>query len=273
MKGLTVAASVAVILMVSAIALVIANADDTATASQAETAQANTNTAEPETTTTEPQTESTEPETESAEPEAGRSRPGFMEERLDDLLERGFITEEQLDEIDGWFREHPPWHGELPEDFDPEEFRERFRDHAPWDGELPEEFLAPGSGPHGFGFFHGHEDLMGMLDLTPEELMDALAEGTPLVDLIDNPEAFLDSLLAPMEERLDRAVEEGRVTQAEADELIQEARNRAEAFINGEVAEGEWFMRRRGFWGFGGFGESGPHNRAGSEAEPAGASA
>jgi hypothetical protein len=259
MKGLTIAAGVAVILMVSAIAVVIVNADDTATASQTATAQ-------PDTTTTLPKAES-------AEPESGPPLPGFVEERLDVLLERGFITEEQLDEIDAWFREHPRWDGELPEDFDPKEFRERFREHPPWDGELPEEFLVPRSRPQGFGFFRGHEDLMGMLDLTPEQLMDALAEGTPLVDLIDDPEAFLDSLLAPIEERLDRAVEEGRVTQAEADELIQEARNRAEAFINGEAAEGEWFIGRRGPRGFGGFGESGPHSRRGSTAEPAGSAA
>jgi hypothetical protein len=273
MKGLIIAASIAVVLMVSAIALVIVNADGTATASQSATTQPDTATTEPEPTTTESQTESAEPETDSADPESSPSLPEFMEERLQDLLEQGFISEEQLDEIDGWFRDHHWWDGELPEGFDPDQLRERFHEHAPWNGEHPEEFLVPRSGPHGFGFFHGHEDLLDLLDVTPEELMDALAEGTPLIDLIDDPEAFLDSLLAPMEERLDQAVEEGHVTQSEADELLAEARTRAEAFINGEMTEGEWLMGRRGPRGLKDFGESGPRNRPGSEAEPAEASA
>lgn len=210
MKGLIVAASVAVILMISAIALVIINADDTATATQTETT-------EPQATTTRPPTKVTAPEAESAEPEAESAEP-------------------------------------------------ETRRHHRWDGGLPDEFQAPRFGPHGFWFFHGHEDLLGLLDVTPEELMDALAEGTPLIDVIDDPEAFLDSLLAPMEERLNQAVEEGHLTQSEADELLAEARTRAEAFINGEVAEGGWFMGPRGPRGFGDFGEFGPHNRTGSAA-------
>jgi hypothetical protein len=253
MKGLTIAASVVVILLVSAIGLVIINADDAATASQTETAQSRIT--QPETTTTQPQTEITEPEAEAKEPEADVPLPEFMEERLQDLVERGFITQEQLEELEEQFREHRPWNGELPDDFDHEQFRERFREHRPWNGEVP-------FGPHGFRFFWGDEDLDGLFGVTPEELMDELTEGTPPIDIIEDPDAFLDSFVGPIEERLSRAVEEGRLTQAEADELIAEARSHAEAFINGEAFEG---FRR--------FGEFGPRNRFGADAEPAGHSA
>jgi len=267
MKGLITAATVVVILMVAAIALVVINADDTATALQTETAQ--------------PQTESAQPQTETAEPETDGQMPEFMEERLQNLVERGLITQEQLDEMERRFREHEPWNGELPEDFDPEHFRERFREHRPWNGEIPEDidpehFMGPGFEPHGFWFFGRDEDPVNLFGLTPEELMDALADGTPLVDIIEDPNEFLNSLIGPLEERLREAVDEGRLTQAEADELIAEARSHAEAFLNGEGFEGERFMGPRGPRGFEGlwrFGEFGPHGRFDADAEPAGSSA
>jgi competence protein ComGC len=97
MKGLITAASVVVILIVSTIALVVINANDTATASQTDTTQL--------------QTETTVPETDVP-------MPDFMEERLQDLVERGFITQEQLDEMEGRFRGHVRRNGELPDDLD-----------------------------------------------------------------------------------------------------------------------------------------------------------
>lgn len=254
MKGLIIAASVVVFLLVAAIALVVINADDQATALQTETTQ--------------PQTETTQPETEVA-------LPKFMEERLQDLVERGFITQEQLDDMERRFREHAPRNGELPDGFDPEQFRERFREHAPWNGELhgdldPERFKGPGFGPHGFGFFGGDEDLMDLLGVTPEELMNALTDGTPLTDIIDDPDAIVDSLVSLMEEGLNQAVEEGHLTQAEADELIAEARGHAEAFINGEVFESEGFMGPRGPGRFHDFGHFGPHHGMDADTATAG---
>jgi hypothetical protein len=290
MKGLTIAAGVVVVLIVSAIALVVINADDTATASQTETTV----------------------------PESGAPLPEMMDERLQDLVDRGLITQEQLDEMEGWFRGHGRWNGELPEGFDPEHFMghgprngelpegfdpehfmghgpwngelpegfdpehfmghgpwngelpegfdpEHFMGHGPWNGELPEgfdpeHFMGHGLGPHGFGLFGGDEDLTDLLGLRPEELLDALADGTPLTDIIDDPEAFVDSMVSFMEEGLNQAVEAGHLTQAEADQLIAEARSHAEAFVNGEGFHSEEFMGRRGPGGFHGFGDFGsPH--------------
>jgi len=261
MKGLITAATVLVILMVAAIALVVINADDTATALQTETAQ--------------PQTESTQPQTETAEPETDGQMPEFMEERLQDLVERGFITQEQLDEMEGRFGEHGPWNGELPEGFDPEQLRERLREHGPWNGELPEgfdpeQFMGPGFGRHGFGFFGGNEDLMGLLGVAPEEMMDAMAEGTPLSDAIEDPDAFVDSLVGLMEEGLNQAVEEGHLTPAEAEDLLAEARSHAKAFINGEGFEGKGFMGPRGPGGFHDFGHFGPHHGEDADTATAG---
>ena len=252
MKGLTIAASVVVVLIVSAIVLVVINADDTATASQTETTVA----------------------------ESEAPLPEMMDERLQDLVDRGLITQEQLDEMEGWFRGHGRWNGELPEGFDPEHFMghgprngelpegfdpEHFMGHGPRNGELPngfdpEHFMGHGLGPHGFGLFGGDEDLTDLLGLTPEELLDALADGTPLTDIIDDPGAFVDSMVSFMEEGLNQAVEAGRLTQAEADQLIAEARSHAEAFVNGEGFHSEEFMGRRGPGGFHGFGDFGsPH--------------
>ena len=240
MRRLIIAASVAVVLMISAIALVVINANDTATALQTETTQPQTETRE----TTQPQTETTEPEIEVPLPE-------FMEEHLQDLVERGFVTQEQLDEMEGWFRGHGPWNGELP---DVSEHRR---------------FMGDGFGPHGFGFFGGDEDLADMLGVTPEELLDALSDGTPLTDIIDNPEAIVDSMVGLMEEQLKQAVEAGSLTQEEADELIAEARSHAEAFVGGEAFEGKGFMGRQGPGGFHGFGHFGPHPGEDANAEAA----
>ena len=279
MKGLITAASVVVILIVSAIALVVINADDTATASQTETTQ--------------PQTDTTQPQTDTTVPETDVPMPDFMEERLQDLVERGFITQEQLDEMEGWFRGHGRWNGELPDGFDPEHFMghgpwngelpegfnpEHFMGHGPWNGELPddfdtEHFMGDGFGPHGFGFFGGDGELADLLGVTPEELKDALAEGTPLTDIVDNPEAFVDSMVSLMEEGINQAVEAGRLTQAEADQLIAEARSHAEAFVNGEGFHDEGFMGRRGPGGFHGFGDFGPHHQDDADAAKAGYSA
>ena len=266
MKGLTIAASVVVVLIVSAIALVVINADDTATASQTETTQ--------------PQTETTVPESDTTEPESEAPLPEMMEERLQDLVDRGFITQEQLDEMEGWFRGHGRWNGKLPNGFDPEHFvprgpwngelpegfdLEHFLEHGPWNGELPDHFDAKlfrghGFGPHSFGFFGEDEDLTDLLGLTPEELLDALADGTPLTDIIDDPEALVDSMVSLMEEELNQAVEAGHLTQTEADALIADARSHAEAFVNGEGFHSEEFMGRRGPGGFHGFGDFGsPH--------------
>lgn len=250
MRRLIIAASVVVVVMISAIALVVINADDTATASQ---------------------TDATQPETEEPLPE-------FMEQRLQDLVERGFITQEQLDEMEGWFHWRGPQNRELPEDHDPERFRERFRGHPPWNGELPdgfdfEHFMGPESGPHHFGFLGGNEDLTDLLGVTPEELMDALAEGTPLIDIIEDADAFVDSVVESVEDALNEAVESGLLTQAEANELIAEARSQAQAFLNGEGFHGREFLGGHGSGGFHSFGHFDPHHREHADAATAGYSA
>jgi len=243
MNRLIIAASVVVVLIVSAISLVVVNANDPATALQ---------------------TEITEPETEAPMPE-------MMEEHLQDLVERGFITQEQLDEMEGRFHGRGPWIGELPEGFDPDHFME----HGPRNGELPEgfnpeEFMGHGFGPHEFWFFGGDGDLMDLLGVGPEELMDALAGGTPLTDIIDDPKAFVDSIVDRMEEGLNQAVESGHTTREEADEILAEARSHAEAFVNGEALDGDGFMGRRGPGSFHGFGDFGPHHQNDADAATAG---
>jgi hypothetical protein len=275
MKRLIFAASAAVIVIVVAIAVVITTSNHTATATQAESTKPETETTQPE--STQPETE--KPETEKPEtekPEATESGPEvplteMMEERLQDLVDRGFITQEQLDEMEGWLHDRGPGNGEFPEGLDLERFSER----GPWNGRLhdngdPERFLERELGPRGFGFLGRDEAITDLLGLTPEELMEALAEGTPLADIVDDADALVDSIVGPLQERLDRAVESGDLTEAEASELIAEARSRAEAFINGERLDGEGFLRQRGPSGFRGSGGFGPHRGDDADAETTG---
>ncbi|HSJ49798.1 MAG TPA: hypothetical protein VLA90_00740 [Actinomycetota bacterium] len=71
------------------------------------------------------------------------------------------------------------------------------------------------------------------------ELFAALRDGETIAEVAGrhgvDPDDVVDAVVAAFREHLDRAVEEGWLTEEEADERATELRERAEAFVNGEV--------------------------------------
>jgi len=179
-------------------------------------------------------------ETETTEPDAPRFTT--LEDVLHGLVERDVIDEEQADAVADALRDafwhRGPWMGEKPEDFDPDRRPDRFRPHR----------------FRGFGFFGGAESLTDLLGMTPDELRAALADGQTLSEIIDDPDSVVEAIVQQAAVRLTLAVEAGRLTQEKADELLDQVRNRAEAFLNGEL---DGFGRFRGPRGIGQFGPRG----------------
>lgn len=124
----------------------------------------------------------------------------------------------------------------------------------------------PERGPRGhggFGHFRGGADLTEVLGLEQSELREAIAGGQTLAEVaaaqgVDTQE-LIDALVDAAEERVATAVQNGRIDQERADEILADVAEKAEDLVNGEL---EFDGRgHRGHHGFrGGFG--------GSDAEP-----
>jgi hypothetical protein len=106
-------------------------------------------------------------------------------------------------------------------------------------------------GPHGFGFFGGHglrlpghhlEGAADYLGLTEEELHERLRNGLSLADIATAEGRSVDglklALLASARERLDQAVEDGHVTPAQRDELLQQLEAKIDDLVNAEGLPG-----------------------------------
>jgi hypothetical protein len=113
----------------------------------------------------------------------------------------------------------------------------------------------PARGPGGKGAAHGVKNLdaaAGALGMTAQELRTALAGGKSLATIAGEKgvpvSAVVDALVAQLKTHLDGHVASGRKTQAEADQVLANARTRIEAFVNGTAPAG-----RPGF----GFGKGG----------------
>jgi hypothetical protein len=98
--------------------------------------------------------------------------------------------------------------------------------------------------------FHGLDAAASYLGLTQEELHDQLNEDKTLAriarDRDKSVDGLVDALVEAQNKELDEAVENGRLTQAQATEIKQGQRDRIEDFVN----EGQ-FRFRRGFRGTG----------------------
>jgi polyhydroxyalkanoate synthesis regulator phasin len=131
-------------------------------------------------------------------------------------------------------------------------------------------FGARGTGHFGhFGHF-GHLDAAAShLGLTEAELREQLADGKTLADVARAESKTVDGLVQALveagEAKLDEAVAEGRLTQAQADEIAEGLEERMTDLVNGERPERR-FDRRFGD-GFGHrFGGGGPPAFAGPQA-------
>jgi polyhydroxyalkanoate synthesis regulator phasin len=119
---------------------------------------------------------------------------------------------------------------------------------------------GPGFGEH-LGLWHlghlGDLDAAGSyLGLTEDELRDALSEGRSLAEVAKaegkSVDGLVQALVSEAEERIDAAVDEGRLTQAQANELKDDLEARITELVNREPGSRSEFRGR----GFGhGFGE------------------
>jgi len=126
-----------------------------------------------------------------------------------------------------------------------------------------------GRGPGGPGF--GNLDVAAKaLGMTADDLRTALQGGKTLADVAKakgvDPAKVVDALVADLTAHLDADVASGEHTQAEADQILAQAKTRIQDFVNGTAPAGG----PGGPGGFGGHGPGGhgPGGPAGSGAGP-----
>ena len=105
------------------------------------------------------------------------------------------------------------------------------------------DFLGPHFG-FGFGFKHhleggpGIEGAADYLGLTEDELHERLRNGQTLAEIARAEGKSVDgleqALVAAAKERLDQAVEDGQITAAQRDELLERLESKIDALVNGE---------------------------------------
>lgn len=170
--------------------------------------------------------------TDDARPEAGER----IAEALQGLVDDGTITEAQLDAVVDALVDARP---------------EGLGGHRGHRG--------------GFGGI-GNADLAEVLGLEQADLREALVDGQTLAEIAAEQgvatEELVDALVDAAEERVSTALENERIDQDRADEILAEAAEKAEDLVNGELE----FEGRRGFGGrhggFGGGDESTPETDA-----------
>lgn len=138
---------------------------------------------------------------------------------VDELVEEGVITEEQGETLT-------------------ERFAERRAGRADRAGKP---FGRRGGARFGGG--EGPTEILDLLGIDQATLRERLAAGESLADIAgDDLDAIVDLMVADAEERLDTAVENGRLTQEEADEKTAELEER----ITERLESSEGFGRGRG---------------------------
>jgi uncharacterized protein YidB (DUF937 family) len=112
-------------------------------------------------------------------------------------------------------------------------------------GAAPVFGLAPRPG-HGFGFRHHRgpgpfhakfEAAADYLGMTPAQLREALQDGKTLAQIArdrgKSVDGLEDALVAEARKKLDQAVEDGHLTEAERDEMLRGLRERITDLVNG----------------------------------------
>lgn len=125
---------------------------------------------------------------------------------LDELVTEGVISQDQADTVEERFQE----------------WRETRTDRG-----------GRGFGGRGLGGIHGdaetRQEILDLLDIDDETLRERLMNGETMADIAgDDLDAVVDLLVDSAEERLAEAVENGRITQEEADEKAADLDTRIE---------------------------------------------
>ena len=146
-------------------------------------------------------------EAEQAAPEHGTR----ISEALQVLVDDETLTEAQRDAVVETLQNARPDRGE---------FRERLGQR----------------GPRGAG------EIAEILGLEGSEMREALRNGSSIAELAEaqgvDTADIVDAIVARAEERLDAAVENGRIDDTQAAEMLTQAAERAEDLVNGEIEFG-----------------------------------
>ncbi len=98
-----------------------------------------------------------------------------------------------------------------------------------------------GRGGHGFGKGIGLDAAAEALGMTADELKTELRDGTTVKELAEEKDVELSkvigALVAAANERIDQAVENGRISEERAEEMKGNVSERITAFVNGERPE------------------------------------
>jgi hypothetical protein len=163
----------------------------------------------------------------------GDDGDGWVDRVLDGLVDQGTITEAQADAVAEALQEARP---------------EPMPGFGPW-------------GPGGL-FDVGVavlDEAADAIGIEEDELLDAMRDGQTIAEVAEregvDPQTVIDALVAATRERLDEAVADGRIEQADADERLAEATERITEFVNEGAAtfrerfplprgDGGWFEDR-----------------------------
>ncbi|MDH4168856.1 MAG: hypothetical protein OEW42_04620 [Acidimicrobiia bacterium] len=97
------------------------------------------------------------------------------------------------------------------------------------------------------------QELADAAGVTVEELADARDKGESLADIAgDNVDAVIELLVQQQTDRIDEAVDNGRLDQERADEILTDVEQRVTDMVNGEGFAGPGFGHRGGHHGPGG---------------------
>jgi polyhydroxyalkanoate synthesis regulator phasin len=140
-----------------------------------------------------------------------------LREALQPLVDDGTISAEQADAVAQQLVESRPERGER-------------------------EFGGPGGrdgrhgGPGMFGRGVASEALTDLLGVDAQELRTQLRDGATLAEIAEaqgvDPQAVVDELVGELTERVDNAVENGRIDQAEADQKLADAEAKITDMVN-----------------------------------------
>ncbi|MFH2073366.1 MAG: hypothetical protein ABIJ75_11000 [Actinomycetota bacterium] len=143
--------------------------------------------------------------------------------------------------------------------------------------EVVAEQLADGFGPRGRveRVRQGLGAAAEFLGIDVEDLVDQLRDGATLAEIAgDQADELIAALVAEAEDQLAQAVDDGRITQAQADERLAEIEDHLTAFVNDGLPERPMGPMGGGCHGWGG-GPGGPggFGSGGDEAPATGAEA
>lgn len=118
-------------------------------------------------------------------------------------------------------------------------------------GEMPLLGLGPGPkfGHHGPGIFHAKfEAAADYLGMSEAQLREALESGKTLAQVAEDQhksvDGLVDTLLAGVEKKLDRAVDSGQLTKAEKTKMLAGLRDRINDLVHGRFPEPRPFFHR-----------------------------